>query len=104
MITDQLRERDCTVVNAHGDAVVDIVKTAVETSPLQHTTTLIGEDTSLLVLLLYYAQGEVMNLYFRSDKPKANGTIEVYHINRIQEVLGMKCVSTVDVHQCHDWF
>ena len=58
----------------------------VETSR-QHTTTLIGEYTDLLVLLLYYAQGEVMNLYFRSDKPKADGSIEVYHINRIQEVL-----------------
>ena len=90
MISDQLRERDCTVVNAHGDADVDIVKTAVETSLLQHTTTLIGEDTDLLVLLLYYAHGEVMNLYFRSDKCKADGTIEVYHyhINRIQKVLG----------------
>ena len=64
MISDQLRERDFTVVNAHGDADVDIVKTTVDTS-LQHTTTLIGEFTDLLVLLLYYAQGEVTNLYFR---------------------------------------
>ena len=32
MISDQLRERDCTVVNAHGDAHADIVKTVVETS------------------------------------------------------------------------
>ena len=39
MISDQVSERDCIVVNAHGDADVDIVKTAVETS-LQHTTTL----------------------------------------------------------------
>ena len=31
MISDQLRERDCTVVNVHGDAHVDIVKTVVET-------------------------------------------------------------------------
>ena len=55
MISDQLRERDCTVGNAHGDADMDIVKTAVEIS-LQHTTTLISEDMGLLVLLLYYAQ------------------------------------------------
>ena len=47
-ISDQLRERDCIVVNAHGDADVDIVNTVVETS-LQHTTTLFGEDTDLLV-------------------------------------------------------
>ena len=98
MISDQLRERDCIVVSAHGDADVDIVKTEVETS-LQHTTALIGEDTDLLVLLLYYAQGEVMNLYFRSDKPKADGTIEVYHINRIQEVLGHEiCSQLMFIH------
>ena len=75
-----------------------IVKTAVETY-LQHTTTLIGEDTDLLVLLLYYAQGEGMNLYFKSDKPKADGTIEVYHINRIQGVLGHEmCSQLMFIH------
>ena len=98
MISDQLRERDCTVVNAHGDVDVDIVKTTVETY-LQHTTTLIVEDTNLLVLLLYYAQGEVMNLYFRSDKPKTDVTIEVYHINRIQEALGHEmCSQLMFIH------
>ena len=98
MISDQLRERDCTVVNAHGDADVDIVKMAVEPS-LKHTTTLIGEDTDILVVLLYYAQGDVMNLYFRSDKPEADGTIEVYHINRIQEVLGHEiCSQLMSIH------
>ena len=98
MISYQLTERDCPVVNAHGDADVDIVKTAVE-KYLQHTTTLIGEDTDLLVVLLYYAQGEVMHLYFRSDKPKADGTIEVYHINRFQEVLGHEmCSQLMFIH------
>jgi len=64
LISDELRERDCTVVNALGDADVDIVKTAVEASCL-HTTTLIGEDTALLVLLLYYAQGDInKDLFF----------------------------------------
>ena len=90
--------RDCTVVDAHGDAGVDIVKTAVETS-LQHNMTLIREDTDLLVLLLYYTQGEVMNLYFGSDKPNADGTIEVYHINRIHEVLGHEiCSQLMFIH------
>ena len=44
-----------TVVNAPGDADIDIVKALVETS-LLHTTTLIGEDTDILVLLLYYVK------------------------------------------------
>ena len=40
-----------------------------------------------------------MNLYFRSDKPKADGTIEVYHINRIQEVLGRElCSQLMFIH------
>ena len=34
-----------------------------------------------------------MNLYFRSDKPKADGSIEVYHSNRIQEVPGHEMCS-----------
>ena len=55
------------MVNAPGDADVDIVKAAVDVS-LLHTTTLIGEDTDLLVLLLYYVQGDSKGLYFRSDK------------------------------------
>ena len=40
-----------------------------------------------------------MNLYFRSDKPKADGSIEVYHINRIQEVLGHEmCSQLMFIH------
>ena len=45
------------MVNALGDADVDIVKAAVEASRL-HTTTLIGEVTDPLVLFFYYAQEE----------------------------------------------
>ena len=58
----------------------DIVKAAVEASRL-HTTTLIGEDTDLLVLLLYYAQGDTMALYFKSDRSKPDGSFKVYDIN-----------------------
>ena len=103
MISDQLRERDCIVVNAHGDADVDIVKTAVETS-LQHTTTLIGDDTDLLVLLLYYPQGEVMNLYFRSDKLQSGW--HYWSVSHQSYSRGTRAwnVFPVDVHPCHDWF
>jgi len=55
-----------------------IVKAAVEKS-LQHTTTLIGEDTDLLVLLLYYAQDVNKGYYFRSDKSRSHGNFSVWH-------------------------
>ena len=57
LISDALKERHCTVVNSLGDADVDIVQAEVRSS-LLHTSTLIGEDTDLLVLLLYYAQSD----------------------------------------------
>jgi len=69
MVSDELRKRNCTVANAPADADVLVVKTAVEQS-VQRATTVIGEDTDLLVLLLYYARDAKKRLYFRSDKSK----------------------------------
>ena len=85
LISDGLRKRGCNVINASGDADVDIVKAAVESSHL-HSTTLIGEDTDLFVLILYHAHAEYKNLYFRSDT-KAKAT-KVYNINRLKVILG----------------
>ena len=56
MISDQLRDRYCIVVKRTRGCICGHSKDGSGTS-LQHTTTHIGEDTDLLVLLLYYAQG-----------------------------------------------
>ena len=98
LISDALKERHCTVVNSLGDADVDIVQAEVRSS-LLHTTTLIGEDTDLLVLLLYYAQSDSKGLYFRSDKSKADGGVKVYNINHLKEVLGLDvCSQLMFIH------
>ena len=83
-MTEELENKGCSVINAAGDAVVDIVKAAAHESEKQ-STTVIGEDTDLLVLLLFYADPDRRDLYFRSDKSK---DIKVYHINLIKKVLG----------------
>ena len=74
LISGRLREKGCHTIQAEGDADLDIVKAAVAMS--EHiSATLIGEDTDLLVLLLYHAQENDCNhLYFRSDK----GTPETF--------------------------
>ena len=102
MISDELRERHSIVINAPGDADVDIVMAAVEAS-LLHTTTLIGEDTYLLVslLFLYHVQGNSKGLYFRSDKSKTDGSFKAYDINHLKEILGHDAFP-VDIHPCHD--
>ena len=76
----------------------ELVKAAVKKS-LQHTTTLIGEDTDLLVLRLYYAQDVNKGLYFRSDKSKSHGNFTVYDINRLKEFLGQDiCSQLLFIH------
>ena len=50
---------------------------------LLYSTTLIGEDTDLLVLLLYYAQENGKGIYFKSEKPKNDGSQKVYDIRSL---------------------
>lgn len=66
-----------------GDADLEIVKAAVTMSTTK-STTLIGEDTDLLILLLYHGKPESKELYFRSDKGKPN----VYNIKILKNLLG----------------
>ena len=86
LVSDVLRKMDCIVMKAQEDADVDIVKAALETSHL-HTTTLIGEDTDLLVLLLHYHEKpHWKSLYCRSDKT-TTGNAKAYNINHLKEMI-----------------
>ena len=67
LITDKLRQCGCAVVQAENDADVDIVKAAVAVASSK-STTVVGEDTDLLVLLLYYTVGiESFEIYLRKE-------------------------------------
>ena len=88
LIGELLKKVGCTVIQALGDADVDIAKTAVDTTIL-HSTTLIGEDTDLLMFLLHYCIPDEKPLYFRSDN-QARSNLKVYDINRMKHLLGNK--------------
>ncbi|KAG1684201.1 hypothetical protein GQR58_009491 [Nymphon striatum] len=79
------RNKNATkVIQAEGDADVEIAKAAVANAA-SRSTTLIGEDTDLLLLLLFYmVETNCIELYFRSDKAKSN----VYYIKVLQQILG----------------
>lgn len=84
LIMECLRQRGCEVMQAEGDADVEIAKAAVTKSAFK-STTLVGEDTDLLVLLLFYSvKTNCTELYFRSDKAKSN----VYNIKVLKRILG----------------
>ena len=53
MLAISLQQRDCTVIQTGGDADVDMVKSAVAIS-IDRSTSLIAEDTDILILLLYH--------------------------------------------------
>ena len=87
LISTALTERGCHVIQSPGDADVDVVKATVERSSLC-TTTLVGEDTYLLILLLHYSRRYNEAIYFRSDANKQSKEHKVYNIMLLKEVLG----------------
>uniref|UniRef100_A0A8C4Q7P4 HTH OST-type domain-containing protein n=1 Tax=Eptatretus burgeri TaxID=7764 RepID=A0A8C4Q7P4_EPTBU len=95
LVTEELQKKGCTVINASGDADVDIVKAAIKSSQHQ-STTLIGEDTDLLILLLYYCETNNRGLYFRSDKSTVP---TVYDVSEMKQVLGSAmCSQLLFIH------
>ena len=96
MISVKMQKKGCHVINSLGDADADIAKVAVKAAHYG-VTTVIGEDTDLLVLLLFYANADIKDLYFRSDKPSCAKI--AYHINSLQARLGKNtCCQLLFVH------
>ena len=98
LISAALTKRGCHVTQSPGDADVDIVKAAVERS--HHcTTTLVGEDTDLLILLLHYSRTDNEVIYFRSDANKQLKERKVYNITLLKETLGKNlCDELLFIH------
>ena len=81
-----MQQKGCHVIHAEGDADVDIAKAAITASSYS-STILIGKDTELLGLLLYYYEKLDSNdLYFRPDKDRI--TPYVYNIRILKQLLG----------------
>jgi len=89
LIGEQLSKNDCTVVHADGDADVMIMKAAIESSKTA-VTTLIGEDTDLLLLLLYHYCPANHNIFFRSDIVLSNSSTYTYDIANFHRCLGQE--------------
>ena len=96
MISVKMQKKGCHVINSLGDADADIAKVAVKAAHYD-VTNVIGEDTDLLVLLLFCANADIKDLYFRSDKPSCAKI--AYHINSLQARLGKNtCCQLLFVH------
>lgn len=90
MLGDYLQEVGCTVIHAEGDADVLIAQRAVQSS-MHGPTTIIGEDTDLLVLLCFHADQESFHLYLQSDKRSSSKKLREWDIHWIRK---KHCVQT----------
>ena len=86
LLGEKLTQAGCRVIHSNDDADHDIAITSVQES-LTNIVTVIGEDTDLLVLLLYFSyQSSHFKLLFRSDrdnKKKDNTIFDVYQYSSI---------------------
>lgn len=86
MLGEYLRKDGCTILHADGDAVL---------SATHAPTTLIGEDTDLLVLLCFHARDSSFPLYFKSDKKSSAKKLCAWDIRLIYQSLGSEVCSVL---------
>ena len=86
MLGAELEKINCQVFHDTADADYTIAMKAVESAE-SIDTVLIGEDTDLLVLLLYHANHQSKEIYFMPE-PRKNSKLRVWNIKEAKEKLG----------------
>ncbi|CAC5420603.1 unnamed protein product [Mytilus coruscus] len=76
---EKLKDGHVQVTHAEDDVDLMIVFTAIEKSE-QHTTTVIGEDTDLLILLCYHSQDTINKIYFKLESKQNTHKIKIWDI------------------------
>ena len=67
LVGERMEKAGISVVHAEGDADCVIAREAL-LSASEHATHVVGEDTDLLVLLLFHVKSNMKNVYFSSSK------------------------------------
>lgn len=94
MLSRSLSHRQCETRHADGDADLLIVKAAIE-SARSRTTILVGDDTDLLILLLFHVDPDGHDLFFIPE-PKSNSLRRrVWNIKKVQAELGTEVCDNI---------
>ncbi|XP_076040893.1 uncharacterized protein LOC143025304 [Oratosquilla oratoria] len=97
-LSDKLERAGCSTEHAKHDADVLIVQTALAFARTRDTV-LIGDDTDLLVLLLYHADMTANELFLVSESKQATKSRRVWCIKQSKESLGPQiCDHLLFVH------
>ena len=96
-LNDLLTQNGIGTRKAVGDADRLIVKAALEKARLSHTV-LLGEDTDLLILLLFHLTPQHWPVFFGSSKFGPNQA-KIWDIQKVQNELGSSlCQQLLFVH------
>ena len=79
-----MKKAKISVVHAEGDADCVIAKEAL-LSAADHDTHVVGEDTDLLVLLLFHVKPDMKNVYFSSSKASVT---RAWDVKKVQANVG----------------
>ena len=94
LLSENLEPAGYATRHAKGDAVM-IVDTAI-TKARGQMTVLIGEDTDLLVLLLYHAEMDAKELFFRPEPRQRDMTVrKLWDMKKTKTVLGRNVTSSI---------
>ena len=98
LLSEKLRQVGCNTVHATGDADLLTVQIAVEYAE-NSSTTVIGEDIDLLVLLCTHADMNKSDIIFRSEAKQKTKKCGVWDIKKPKEALRQdKCFLLPIIH------
>ncbi len=87
MLGEYLSMAGCHVYHSPGDADLDIVKQVIECGA-RSPTTLVGDDTDLLVLLCHHAPLGLHEIVFRPKPKQTTNNPRVWNIQNTIQTLG----------------
>ncbi|WAR03769.1 hypothetical protein MAR_010327 [Mya arenaria] len=87
MLSGHLQKNTCQTFHAPGDADLLIVQEAVESATTRNTV-LIGDDTDLLILLIYHTNLDTHDLLFKPEPKKSTKNPRVWNIKVLKQQLG----------------
>ena len=98
MLSGHLQKKNCQTFHAPGDADLLIVQKAVESATTTNTV-LIGDDTDLLILLIYHTNLESHDIFFQPEPKKSTKNPRVWNINVLKQQLGPRvCTHILFMH------
>ena len=96
----KISKNNCTVYHTKLDAEFLIVQKAVETAEYSNTV-VVGDETDLLVLLIYHTKLNHNEICFIPE-PKKNSKCRIWNVKQVKTELG-SCLPAHSFSPCHAW-